>query len=124
MWRVSMFPQVDSLPGTQSTTAIGDRQVDVRLRQHASHVRRHVIGSFSRMRKHRITVRHLALHECLEVTHDCGIGVFTQNQRCARVLNEYVAKAGRDTCGSHEILNLLADVVGPPAGRGDTDFSL
>ena len=53
-------------------------------------MRRHVIRTFRGMRKHRIPVGYLAIHESLQVPHDGRVRVFADHQRRASVSNEHM----------------------------------
>jgi len=90
MWRETVLPEINSLPGAKRTLAFGHRYIQLRLRENASHMRRHVIRAFRGMRKHRVPIGYLAIHESFQVAHDSRIGVFANYQRRARVADEYM----------------------------------
>lgn len=80
MRRVTVFPEIDALPGSQGAAAIRDREVQVRLGQYAADMRGHVIGAFRRVRVGRIAVWCNPGHERFQVPHDVRVCVFTQHE--------------------------------------------
>jgi len=60
MWRMAVFPKVDTLPGSQRTASIHNREIQIRLCEYAAHVRWHVIRPFGPVREHWIAVRDLS----------------------------------------------------------------
>ena len=88
-----MFPQVHALPCAQVATPIAYREIQVGVSDNAANMRRHIVGSFLRMRVRRIAVRGDTRHEGLEVSHNGRIGILTEHQRRTRVSNEDIAHA-------------------------------
>jgi len=58
-------------------------------------MRWHIIRSLSRMRKQRVTIRYLSLHECFQIPHDRGICILADHQRSTGMLNEYMTQTNR-----------------------------
>ena len=119
-----MLPEKNALPRAQGAATVLYRQRQVRLRQHAANVGRHVVFSFRGVREERIAVSHLPRHERLQVRHDAGIGVLTNHQRCAGMTNENMAKTGIDPRVGYRPLYVRADVVCAPAAGPDLQFLL
>ena len=55
-----MLPEVDALPGAEVEPTVGDRHRERRRREHAAHVRRHVVRTFGRVTEERVSVGHEA----------------------------------------------------------------
>mgnify|MGYP001815464522 CR=1 FL=1 len=124
MGRVPMLPEIESLPGTQGTAATTHRHSDVRLRQDAANVRRHVVRTFGSMNVNRVAIRHLPGHEGLKILQHGGVRIFAEHQGCARVTNEDLAKAGRDTGIPNDILHITAEFVASSALCTDLELVL
>lgn len=119
-----MFPKIDALPGSEGTTAIPNRQIQVRLRQDASNMGWHVVGTFRGMTEHRVAIRNLPGHERLEVSHHAGVGIFAKYQRRAGVTDKDVTKPGLDPGIANKSLHIGAEIVGASAFRRDLEFVL
>src|SRR4029453_6015152 len=81
MWLEAMFPEVDSLPCPKGQLAVHDWNVQVHCGEPPGGVSRHVIVSFARVLEQRITVRHQAREEALQVTAYLGVGILLDEQR-------------------------------------------
>lgn len=119
-----MLPKINALPGPKGTLAIPDRYVQIRLRQDAAYVRRHVVRAFRSMREHRISVGDMSRHKRLEVGHDTRISVLTEHQRRACMPNKDMAKAGLDTRIAHGALHIAAQLIGSATLGRDLDLVL
>src|SRR5690606_8033001 len=86
----AMLPEEDSLPGAERASAGADRQVEIRLRQDAADVRRHIVGTFRVVGEHRVAVRHQPGHECFQILANGRVCVLAQHQRRAGVADEHV----------------------------------
>jgi hypothetical protein len=69
--------------------------------------------------EHRITVGYRVRHERFEIVTHSRVGVLTQHQRRAGVMNKNVTEAPLDTATGHCTLHMVRDIVGPPPGSGD-----
>jgi len=75
-----MFPQVDSLPGSQNEPVVCDGDTHVVLREDRSNMGGHIVGAFRRMRKSRVTVSNQMREELFEVSTDGGICILAKNE--------------------------------------------
>ena len=107
-----MFPEVHALPRAQVASPIAYRQIQVSVRDNAANMRRHVVGSFLRMRVCRIAVGGNARHEGLEIAHDGRIGILTKHQRRTRVPNEDIAHANTGARITNCGLDVSSQIVG------------
>ena len=80
---------------------------------------RHVVRPFGRVGEDRIAVRYRARHECFQIATYGRVGVFTQHQRGAGVMNENVAQAARNTAVGNATLHVVRDLVSTSPGSGD-----
>lgn len=103
-----MFPQIDSLPGSQRTLSVGNRQIQVRLGQDAAYMCWHIIGPLGRMHKHRIAIGDLPRHESFEITHDIRISIFAEHERGAGVVDEDMTHPGSDSGSRYNLLYIGA----------------
>lgn len=87
-------------------------------------MRRHVVGPFRGMSKHRIAVGDLPRHKRLEVRHDTRIGVFAEHQRGTGVPNKDMAQPGADTGISNRALHFAAEVIRSPTLGPDFEILL
>ena len=81
MRRMPVFPQVNSLPGSECGPPLcyGYGQIDCGQRR--PNVRRHVVFAFNGMKEKRITVRREASEEALQIATHVGIGVLLDEER-------------------------------------------
>jgi len=80
MGRAAVFPEVDSLPGSQREAPVRDGDGEVHGGQGGANVRRHVIVSFDRMPEERITVGHETGEESFQITAHVRVGIFLDQQ--------------------------------------------
>ena len=80
MTLVPMFPKIYSLPGAERAPTVANWQVEIRLSENAANVGWHIVRALVRVREHRIAVRCLTLHECLEIPHYGRVSILTKHQ--------------------------------------------
>ena len=119
-----MFPEVHALPCAQVATPVAYREIQVSVRDNAANMRRHVVGSFLRMRVCRIAVGSDARHEGLEVAHDGRVGILAQHQRRTRVSNEDIAHANTGARITNCGLDVSSQVIGASTLGRYMDFAL
>ena len=74
----AVLPQIHALPRPERELAVLDRDREVGLRQHAAHVRRHVVRAFGRVDETAVAVRREIRHEGLEVAPHGSGSAFSQ----------------------------------------------
>src|ERR1700676_367912 len=119
-----MFPQIDTLPGTQSQRSVAYRYRQLMAENQAAHVRWHVIRSFRVMSKQRIAIRRHALSESLQVAAHLGIGVFRDAQTGAGMAQEQMAQSAADAAAAQLGLDLRGHLMKATPARCNDDFSL
>lgn len=117
MPRVAMFPEVDALPGAEGETAIddGNRQ---RIRcQHRAGVRGHVVRPLGVVAVGRVGVGCQPCEQGFQIDAYRRVGVFAQDERGARMLQENAAQALPDSARGNHALDLARDIErAAPAG--------
>lgn len=119
--RAAVFPQVDSLPGTEIAAIPRYRDGEPALREYAAYVCRHVVRALIPVFKHGITIRHQSAHESFQIGAHGGIGVFTQYQRGAGMMHEDVAEALFDSGCLHQLLYMPGNFMAATAPGVDGD---
>jgi len=112
-----VFIQIHPLPGSEGAMSIADGQGHLHLGQDSAHMRRHVVRSFLDMIVDGVSVRHQPRQEAFKVGAYAGVGIFTDNQGGARMLQEQMAQSGLNPCISHYRMYLSGDVVGTASTR-------
>lgn len=79
--RRAVFPQIDSLPGSQTEPAGHNRHTERTVGQNRAHMGWHIVAPFCGMLEFRIAVGHATRHESLEIPAHRRIGVLAQYQR-------------------------------------------
>ena len=121
---MSMLPEINPLPGTQCTSSVCDRQIQVVLRQDASDVRRHVVRPLVDMGEHWVAVGNLSTHESFKVSANGRVCVFTQYQRSAGMAQKDMAQTGMNAGILNDALDFSGEVNGAPPAGADTEFLL
>ena len=92
----AMFVEINPLPGAERQSAVAYGQAETAVRKDAADVGGHVIPALGIMAKNGIAVPDQAAEKGFKVAAHRRIGVLTQHQRGAGVLQEYVAQTGMD----------------------------
>ena len=109
---VPMFPQVDALPGAQQQFACLKWHADLGRGQSAFDVSGHVIRPLINMRKHRVSVRGLPLHERFQIVSHRRIRIFAKHQRGTGVSYEDMTHPNRHSGRCDRCLNVISEIVG------------
>lgn len=70
---------------------MGNRDGQTGLGQHATHMSGHIIGAFGGMLEEGIAVGNQTGHKAFQIAAYRGIGIFTEHQGGAGVMDEYLA---------------------------------
>jgi hypothetical protein len=121
---MSMLPQEYTLPRSQCATPVCYGQSQVGACEHAPNMSRHIIRALCRVSENWVSVRHFALHEGFHIPEYIRIRIFTKHQRCAGVLDEYMAEAGTNAGLIDNGLYLAIDIGYTATGRLDVELLL
>ena len=70
---------------------------------------RHIVGAFAVVDKRGIAVGHQAGREMFEIAAHGRIGIFADDQRCARVIHEYVTQLLDDPGSLDNLFDLASN---------------
>ena len=77
---ISVFPKIDSLPGSQSEGPADDRDAQVHRGQCGADVRRHVIVALGCVSKQRVPIGHEPREKTLQIAAHFRVGIFLNQQ--------------------------------------------
>src|SRR5262245_212853 len=81
MGGVTMFPEIDSLPGAKGEAAALDGNGEVHGGEGGTDVGRHVVIAFRSVDEQRVAVGHKTREEGFQVAADIGVGIFLNQKR-------------------------------------------
>ncbi len=110
-----MLPQIDPLPGPKGAATGGHRYGQVHLAQYGPDMGRHVIHPLHGVFKHRVAIRHQVRHESLQITSYRRVGIFTQHQGCAGVMDEQMTDAALYPGAGDDLFHLAGYIIGSTA---------
>jgi hypothetical protein len=84
----AVLPQGDALPGAQGEPAVDDGDRELRRRERAAHMGRHVVHAFLAVQEERVAVAHQPGEEALEVVAHLRVGVLLHQQAGRGVAHE------------------------------------
>ncbi len=119
MRALSMFEQVNALPGSQRQLALVNWDRKLRLRERRADMRRHVVGPFGGVPVEARVFRDQAGEEIGEIGHDVGVGVFLDHQRSRGVLAEHCQEAGFGGVLGQPALDFTCEIVKALTARRD-----
>ncbi len=97
-WMASVLVQVDALPDAQRQLAPFNGNAERYGRKRGPDVGGHVVRAFRGVPEDRVSVRHQARQKTFHIGLYGGIGIFLNEQRTARMLNEQMQHSGSDAC--------------------------
>jgi hypothetical protein len=118
-----VLPQIESLPGPESQTPIGDRHDLARMRDGAARMCWHVVSPFVIVTPWSRLWRQIA-QPVLKIALYGWIGVLLNDQARGCVLDEDRTKAGRDPARSYHVVDFARHLDESLATRVDFDSGL
>jgi len=112
MRRPAVFKQKDSLPRAKRHPPTVNRNDFARSREHHPQVGRQVIRALSSVHEVVLVLRTQAFEERVEIGLRARVGVLVDDERCAGVLDEHRDRSILHSAGSHDLRNLVGNLVG------------
>ena len=113
-----MFPQIDTLPGSQLEVAVAYRHRDRAARQNVSAMRRHVVITFAVVSIGGVAVGRPAQRQRFKIPAHRRIGIFGKNDRATRVQNKNIDQTGFDVRSADDLGDLSGDFRRSPTVCG------
>lgn len=85
---------------------------------------RHVVRPFGGVHEIAVAIRNQSLHENFKIPPYIGVSIFTQHQRCTRVMKENIADSGLDRRIRYVLPDLVSDIDSATSGSVDGKPSL
>lgn len=115
---VSVFPQIDPLPGAEGQLAITDGYGDSRTQETGLHMGRHVIRTFKRMDEVRGAIGYQMIQVDLKVASNVRVRIFIEGEGRRSMLNEHMQEPDADQGKlRNRRYHLSCDQVESPAFR-------
>jgi hypothetical protein len=89
-----MLKQVHALPGAERELSITDRNGDLSLGKSRANVRGHIVWTFGGMAIEARVLGDYPAEKFGQVSHNVGVGIFLNDERCRRMLAENGHEAG------------------------------
>ena len=94
MAAAAVLVKKDALPSAEQEPAVPQRDREIGLGEHRSHVGRHIVRPFGRVPEQAIAVRHQPVQVGVQIAQHLGVGVLADDERSAGVGDEDVTKPG------------------------------
>ncbi len=115
---VPMFPEEDTLPGSQRQAAVHERNRQTRGCERALYVGRHVVGALSRVGIQRVVLRYQAVEPGLQIILHGRVRVFLNDQARRGMADENRDEPLTYAATFDGVDDFVRNVIEPlPAGR-------
>nr|XP_061811797.1 uroporphyrinogen decarboxylase-like [Nerophis lumbriciformis] len=109
MGSVSMLVEVNPLPGAKIKSTTMDGYADIRQRQRAANVGRHIVWPFGGVAEAGITIWHQVCQKTFKIYQHLRIGVFHNHHRGAGMVNEAVTQSINDPTLPDQLMQLRSN---------------
>src|ERR1051326_2174969 len=122
MRSVTMFPQVNPLPGPQRQPATHDGNGEINSGERAPHMGGHIVLALGGMDEKRVAVGHKAGKEFFQVAPNVRVGVFLNEQRSRSVADVERQEAIVEVVLRRPGRGVVGEFVEAAAARGNSQF--
>jgi hypothetical protein len=117
----TVLEHVNTLPRPERQPPVNHGNDLARAGQRHSQVRGGVVAAFRRVDVVAFVLRHQPLEEFVQIGPGAPVGVFIDDQTCARVLNENRGRTGPHAAFAHHARDFLRDFIGAFAASADRE---
>jgi hypothetical protein len=116
----AVFPQINTLPGSQGQLALADGQREIDAGQRGADVRGHVVIAFGSVDEERIAVGHQPRKKGFEVAAHIGVGIFLDQKRRRSMAQVQGEQAVAEFAGADKLFNFAGEFnQSAPTGGDD-----